>query len=363
MGRRLHQLVRDRLAAQGLSEAAVQLVLQHLAASTWRTYRAHIAKFFAFVDERARDGVILSVTEMPSDIEFTNYTAFLVKNNVTSGHRQYVSGVRKYFRLIGESSGSLTRLAARGRDRERRHTRPAQVSYVHPDLVLATLVRALTATDPRELQMAVSSVLAFYLMLRGHTLTALRGSDICLEQGPAPALVFQLAAEKQRQTTRVMRALSVPLLDGSSAFLYMALVRWLRCRQDVRLGSPASAPLTTVNSTAMATLFRSVPASDQLLAFPEQTLSDRHLDDAAKFLYTNLDGHDHRRGAYSAALQLGLTEDYVARTYGWTSTAHREYFRRFPCTPSCAVFFAYHLPSDRRPAAAVFDGTSFSFSQ
>ena len=107
----------------------------------------------------------------------------------------------------------------------------------------------------------------------------------------------------------------------------------------------------------MATLFRSVPVSEQLLALPGQTLSDRHLVDAAKFLYTNLDGHDHRRGAYSAALQLGLTEDYVARTYGWSSAAHQGYFRRFARTPACAVFF--HLDPDRRPAAPVFDGTGF----
>jgi len=71
--------VRHVESASSWMAAAIQLVLQHLADSTCLMYGSYVIEFVGFVDARAREGVFISVTSMPSDVEFTNYMAFLLQ--------------------------------------------------------------------------------------------------------------------------------------------------------------------------------------------------------------------------------------------------------------------------------------------
>jgi len=150
------------------------------------------------------------------------------------------------------------------------------------------------------------------------------------------------------------------IVPGSSAFLLNVLVRWLRCRR----GSEgwATARATRGERTAKE-LLAAVPADEQVFAFAGSDINDQHLDAVAKQLYTNKTGHDHRRGAYSAAINGGLAASTAAAMFGWSSGAHTTYFRHFPPTDSGTLFSAHLHPREKRPPAAVFDGKTFRFLQ
>ena len=229
---------------------------------------------------------------------------------------------------------------------------------VYPDDAMQTLVLALTTSDPGVMEYATASVVAYYLIIRGHTLSGIRGGHIQYVDNP-PGLQFALAAEKNNSTS-TMRKMHFDIVPGSSAFLLNVLVRWLRCRRGSEQWATARA---TRGERTAKELLAAVPADEQVFAFAGSDINDQHLDAAAKQLYINKTGHDHRRGAYSAAIHGGLAASTVAAMFGWSSGAHTTYFRHFPPTDSGTLFSAHLHPREKRPPAAVFDGKTFRFPQ
>ena len=166
-----------------------------------------------------------------------------------------------------------------------------------------------------------------------------------------------------------MRPFQLEVLKGSSEFLLGVLVRWCRCRRDVsrnrREWMSSSVDFDELRRRRSTTegLIHSIRNSEQFFAFPGASISDRALDTAAKRLFPGgIDGHDHRRGSYSAACAFGIPSDTIGKIFGWGSGAHALYYRQFASTASCALFHAHRKPPAERPLAALFDGKTFTFS-